>query len=178
MFENHTHDTESLVLIGRIGRCHGIRGDVRVQSYSSHEGRFAGLDAVFIGLDTRDAAYRRIDRVQETASGIVMHFDGIDSRTDAEEIVGRHIYIRESEMKSAPEGAHYIHDLIGMTMRSDDDRYTGVLREVLQLPAHDAFAFEVEGREVLVPNVPEFILSIDASVRCIVVRNVPGLFED
>ena len=165
-------------LIGRIARAHGVRGMVSVQSYSDHPGRFSLLRTVLIGLDESRAVEYGIVEAREQGGKVMLSFAGVESRSQAEELVGAGVFIREDQMLPPPDGMHYVHDLVGCAVTTPDGADRGTVTDVLLLPGNDVYVVNDHGREVLVPAVPEFISEVDTTAKRVVVLPVPGLFEE
>ena len=167
-----------LCLIAKITGFHGVRGGVTVGVYSDVHGRFAALQEVQAGPDTSHLIPLRITEVREMPQKTVVTFEGRSSRNDVEELRGWKVYIAATDMVPPPEGRHFVHELIGCTVRDAEGRTRGRLRDVYLMPASDVYAVDAGGREVLVPAVPEFIVSVDTVARVVVVNAMPGLFDE
>ncbi len=167
-----------LCLIARITGFHGVKGGVTVEVYSDVRGRFTTLRDVQAGPDPSRLIPLRITDVREMPQKTVFTFEGYPTRNDVEAMRGWSIYIPETEMAPPPEGRHFVHDLIGCLVHDTDGRMRGTVKDVYLMPAHDVYGVETPEREVLIPAVPEFIVSVDTDARMIVVRPVPGLFEE
>lgn len=170
--------TEELCIIGAVVAAHGVQGTVRLRSYSDVPGRFGRLETVLLGVDDRHIQTYRVLSSSEYGDRVLLRFEGCDDRDTAETLIGCNVYIPEHAMERPPDGSHFVHDLIGCTMRTVSGEYRGIVRDVMLLPANDIYVVDYDGSEVLVPAVPAFIRSVDIEARSIVVDPIPGLFED
>lgn len=170
--------SQDLCLIGVIVGAHGIRGAVKVQSYSDVPGRFARLERVFLGSSPETATATRVSSVSGDELRPILQFEGVAKREDAERLHGLNVYIDSAQMATPPEGRHFIHDLIGCTVRTTSGEYRGTVRDVMLLPANDVYVVDCNGIEVLIPAVPAIVTSVDTAKKTIIVDAMPGLFED
>lgn len=165
-------------LIGSVVAAHGLRGVVKVQSFSDVPGRFSGLECVLLGRTPEKAHPVRLHSVSDDGPKVLMQFEDCDDRDAAERLVGMNLYIEEADMAPPPEGRHFIHDLIGCAVFTASGDARGTVRDVMLLPANDVYVVDFLGHEVLVPAVPAFILAVDTAGRRITIEDVPGLFDD
>lgn len=167
-----------LCLIANIVAAHGIAGALRLRSQSDIPGRFGRLEDVYVGRDPRNARPMRVAEASEHGGRVLMRLEGCTTREMAEEFIGQSVYVAETQMEAPPDGRYFVHDLIGCVVSTTDGVRRGELTDVLLLPANDVYVLDCGGREVLVPAVADFIHSVDVQAKTIVVKLVPGLFED
>ena len=166
-----------LYAVGRIVKAHGVKGDVVVQPMTDSVMRFAKLKLVLVGKGSENVRPVRIERVSVGARGVRLKFAGIDDRTAAEGFRGELIFVDKEERVRIPEGTFFIHDVIGLHVVDEEENSIGVVKNVLQLPAHDVYVIDSHGREVMVPAVKEFIKKIDISAKTMKVKLIDGLVD-
>lgn len=93
-------------------------------------------------------------------SSQLVSFDGVDSISAAQELVGRYVLARIEDL---PEDIDLLdrESLIGMQVFDEELGCLGTLAEVIAGPAQDVFMIAGESSELLAPIIPEFILGID-----------------
>lgn len=160
------------VLVGRVGRAHGIRGDVAVEVRTdAPELRFAD------GAVLRTAAGPLT--VQSTAwhSGrLLVRFAGVADRTAAESLRGRELYISAGDRGDPGEDAWWDDDLIGLTAVTPDGAALGTVTDVVHAAQVLVAVTDPAGREVLVPFVRALVPAVDVAGGTLVVDPPPGLF--
>ncbi len=169
---------QDLCLIGSIVGAHGLRGEVKVQSFSDLPGRFSLLDSVLLGTTSERARSVPVSVSSEHGPRVILHVEDCNDRDAAEALIGLNIYVEETEMAAPPDGRHFIHDLIGCAVRTASGESRGTVRDVMLLPANDIYVVEYQGREVLVPAVPAIVTQVDTANKTIIVEPLEGLFED
>ncbi|GHU88765.1 ribosome maturation factor RimM [Clostridia bacterium] len=152
--------------VGKIVSTHGIKGEVRVECWcdgSEFLGRFGEL---LCG----DTPYK-VELARPHKSLAIVKLKGVDSVEAAQALRGKILKADVSDVK-LPEGRYFVQDLIGMRVADDETGgEIGVLDDVLSRPAHDIY---VVG-EHMIPNVPEFVKSVDMDERVIKVKMIEGL---
>ena len=166
-----------LYAVGRIVKAHGIKGDVVVTPMTNSLQRFVKLKRAFIGKAAKDVRPVRIESVSVGGRGVRLKFAEIDDRTEAEGLRGKIIFVDKEERVRIPKGTFFIHDIIGLRVVDEEENSIGVVKDVLQLPAHDVYVIDSQGREVMVPAVKEFIKKIDVSGGTMTVKLIDGLVD-
>lgn len=164
-----------LVVVGRIGRAHGIRGDVSIEVRTDEpENRF------IVGgeLITDSGRRLRIRDVKWHSGRLLLAFDGVQDRTEVEQLRGMLLQVERDEAET-PEDPEEFYDsaLIGCRVVGEDGVDLGTVREVAHLPAHDLLVIDREGSEVLIPFVRDFVPEVDIAARRIVVTPPEGLLD-
>jgi 16S rRNA processing protein RimM len=148
-----------LLEVARVGRAHGIRGEVAVTLISDRD------DRVVTGAEfVTDVGTLRVDSARRSGKGWLVHFAGITDRTAAEALAGT---VLRAEADADAEGI-WVHQVIGLGVVDQTGTPRGRVVAVQQNPAHDLLVLD---DDVLVPAV--FIVSIDEHITV----DVPeGLF--
>ena len=153
-----------LVLIARIGKPHGLQGEVEIESLSWDANRFDKLRRILVKSKDGTISEQFIESVRYVHKGILLKLDGIDDRTAAESLRGGEIFIPESERPTLPQGRAYYDQIIGMNVVDDDSgSMIGTVKNVLDMPAGDVFVLDLNGTEHLVTNGGEEIRAIDVA---------------
>ncbi|WP_231134285.1 ribosome maturation factor RimM [Motilibacter deserti] len=171
-------DTVELV-VGRIGRAHGIRGDLMVEVRTDDpELRFAAGASLRTDPAARGPLVVESGRVH--SGRLVLHFVGVDDRTRAEELRNTLLLVdvpRDEEPDDPDE--YYDHQLIGLAAVLPGGETVGEVTDVLHLPAQDVLALRrPDGREALVPFVTEIVPEVDLVAGRVVVDPPAGLLDD
>lgn len=162
-----------LLAVGRIARAHGVRGEVSVQSLTEVEQRFAPGSVLLLGPDGDRPLTVRSARPHQHR--ILVKFDEVRDRTEAESLRGRVLMIPSEQSPPLPEGAYWVHQVVGLELVTEDGRSLGRVREVLANPANDVW---VTDADALIPAVREVIVDVDLGAGRAVVRDIPGLAGD
>lgn len=174
---------EDYLVVGRIGRPHGLRGEVSVEPRTDEPERRFAVGAT-LGARRNRPGERGDDtltvRGHRWHSGrLLLTFDEISDRDAAEEARGTLLVVPvdPDERPDDPE-EFYDHQLVGLAVVAPDGAPVGRLKEVVHGTAQDLLVVDVDGREVLVPFVSALVPEVDLAGGRIVVDDRPGLLEE
>lgn len=153
-------------MIGRVVKPHGIKGEVAVFPLTAHAERFAAGRCAFLSSSPEgdNAAMIRIESSRFHAGRVLLKLDRFESRTAAEQAVGRYLVIpREEAEEAREEGEFFLHALVGRAVVAADGRPLGEVVDVLE-PAGRAMLEIVGpgGGRRLLPFVSEFVREVRA----------------
>jgi 16S rRNA processing protein RimM len=166
---------EGLVCVGIVTGAHGIRGAVRIKSFTAIPGDVARYGPV--GDESGGRRWRV--RVVGAAKGVVIgRLPGVEDRNAAEALRGLRLYLPRSALPP-PEAEEYYHaDLIGLSAVLPDGTPVGQVRAVHDFGAGDTLELErPQGPPVLVPFTRTVVPLIDIAARRLVVDPPAGLLE-
>lgn len=161
------------VVIGRIGRAHGIRGELNVDIRTDEpERRFAPGSSVVCGGRTLTIA-----RARHHSGRLVVAFEEIPDRTAAEALHGTIIEaeVDPLELPDDPD-EFYDHQIVGLEARSRDAAI-GTVTGIVHGPYQDTLAVEIDGHEVFVPFVTEIVPVVDVKGGFVTINEIAGLLD-
>ena len=163
------------VLVGTMGRAHGLRGEVAVHLHTDEPERRFAPGSVLVA-DGRPVTVRGFRRHSGT---ILLSLAGVDDRTAAEALRGRDLFARvpDDEAPTA-DGEYWDRQLIGLDVADASGAVVGHITGVLHLPAHDVLAVATASGERLVPFVEQIVPVVDLDAGLVRVADVPGLLDD
>ena len=177
-----------LLLMGRVGRPHGVRGEMKVIPETDDPQRFGVLDRVFLGASEEAAREVAVESARfqypKGRTVVLLALAGVDSVEAAEELRGQQIFAHPDDLPPLDEGEAFLHDLIGLdvfAVGEDGDEAQaepiGTVRDLYD-GAQLLFAIARPGKpEVLLPDVDEFVVRLDLDARRLYVRPPEGLLE-
>lgn len=173
----------SLVLVGRVRRAHGIKGELVVEALTdTPDAIFAPGRRVFAGTTdgepTRDPLELVVVRSSPFKGGLIVAFEGINDRSTAESWRERTLLVPESEVEPPAEHEIFIHDLVGMRVVHTNGDAIGEVTEIFELP--QGLIMEVRraaGTPVLLPYDEQTVIDVDAAARVISVDPLEGMLD-
>ncbi|MFC8723326.1 ribosome maturation factor RimM [Kitasatospora sp. NPDC057198] len=166
------------LVVGRIGRAHGIRGDVSVEVRTDEPELRLGPGAVLL-TDPAAIGPLTVETGRVHSGRLLLRFAGVKDRTAAEALRGT-MLIAEVDPDETPEDPdeYYDHQLIGLDVVLADGTPVGELTEVLHLPYQDLLTVQrPDGTEVLIPFVEQIVPTIDLDEQRVVIAPPPGLID-
>jgi 16S rRNA processing protein RimM len=171
-------DTVTCLVVGRVGRAHGIKGEVTIEVRTDDpESRFAPGSVVL--TDPASRGPLTVETARWHSGRLLLSFEGVGDRTAAEELRGTMLLaeVAAEETLDDPE-EFYDHQLIGLAVETVDGEPLGEVRDMIHLPAQDLIAIaRPGGGEALVPFVAELVPVVDVPGGRIVVAPPPGLLD-
>lgn len=171
------------VVVGRIGRAHGIKGEVSVEPRTDEPERRFAVGSTLSATRERAAGG---DSPSLTVAGtrwhqgrLLVRFEEIRDRNEAEAARGTvlEVPLDPDESPEDPE-EFYDHQLVGLEARRTDGSAIGRVTSIVHGPGQDLLAIDHAGREVLVPFVAALVPDVDVTGGHLTVADVPGLLED
>lgn len=166
-----------MIAVAQITRSVGLKGEVAVSVLGGRPERLNELRTVEVGRTAERTETRSIESVEAQNGRTVVKLGGIGTRTEADALRGLWLFVEESRTAKLPAGSYYVHDIVGMTVVSDEGRKLGILQDVLNLPGGDLWVVQTDGGEAMIPAVREFVKTVDLAERTIVVHMIEGLLE-
>jgi 16S rRNA processing protein RimM len=174
-------DTDTVV-VGRIGRAHGIKGEVSVEPRTDEPERRFAVGSVLIarapggavrpgGLTVAGSRWHQ--------GRLLLRLEEITDRTAAEAARGTllEVPLDPTESPADPE-EFYDHQLVGLRVEDEAGRARGTVRAVVHGPGQDLLSVDVDGREALVPFVAALVPEVDVTGGRLVVADRPGLLAE
>lgn len=166
-----------LYAVGVVAKVFGVKGEVKVHSYSRSLKEFEELGSVLVGKNEEEAVLREIEQVVERGSGIYIKFREISDRNASELLIGHFLFVEESQRRRLASGEYFVDDIVGLEVRDGRKNLLGVVKDVMSYPAHDVYVVHAVGVDVMVPAVREIIRAVDLKNRTMIIDPPEGLFE-
>ena len=163
-----------LLEIGQIVNTYGIKGFVKVVPLVDNKEQFNDFKTVYIDFNKKDEEFI-IEEVKFSKHLVLLKFKGIETIEQGEMFRNKYIKIKRSDIKLKP-GAHFIVDLIGLEVYTEEGELLGNIAEVLQPGCNDVYIVKNnDGKEILIPVIPDVIKNIDKENHKVIVHLIKGL---
>ncbi len=170
-----SRDLPGTLLVAKIVRPHGIRGELKIVVHSDVADRFAkGRELILIEPAGQPRAVR-IEASRQVRGGRLLKLENCDSRDAAEGLRGASLEIERCAAPPAPKGSFYHFELVGCRCR---DHVAGELGTVVDVEDNGGgllLRVQGAGSTLMVPFVEEFLEAVDVERGEIALRLPPGL---
>lgn len=166
------------LVVGRIGRAHGIKGEVTVE-VRTDEPELRLAPGSVLATDPASAGPLTVATGRVHSGRLLLRFEGVPDRTAAEALRNT-LLIADVDPDVQPEDPDefYDHQLIDLDVVTADGTEVGRIAEISHLPHQDLLVVRrPDGREVLIPFVGEIVPEIDLEAQRVVVTPPPGLID-
>ncbi|WP_426990471.1 ribosome maturation factor RimM [Pseudarthrobacter sp. Y6] len=162
--------------VARIGKPHGIRGEVTVQVLTDAPGdRFVpGTEFV---VEPASAGPLSVESARWNKDILLLAFEGIETRNQAETLRGAKLFIETEELDEDDDEGWYEHELVGLEARVGT-QVVGKIAALHTLPVQDLLVVETsDGKEILVPFVEQIVPEVNVADGFVLLTPPDGLFE-
>ena len=161
---------------GKIVGVHGLKGEVKIDPWCDGPGFLSRFKRVF----DKDENEMKITRARVQKNIVIVKFSGTDTPEQAQQLRGRIIYIYRKDVR-LPEGVYFVQDILGLeAVDQDSAEVYGTVTDVFQTGANDVYQITKDGKDHLIPKIPEVVTKIDTDQGKIYINTkiIGGLFED
>ncbi len=164
------------LVIGRILRPHGVRGELRMEILTDYPELVAQRDYLYLGPHHKRY---ELESVRAHKNLLLLKLKECDDRNAAELL--REVLVEVSIDDAVPlEDEEYYHfQIVGMQAETEEGQVLGEIVEVLDLPqgANDVYVIHGPFGEILVPAIDEVVVDLDIEAERVVLNLPPGLVE-
>lgn len=156
---------------GKVVNTHGLKGEVKVYSYTDNEKNILNLKKVYI----QDVCYD-VETMKSFKGMFLMKLKGIDKVEDTVKIMNKMCFRQVNIGESNNTDGFFIRDLIGIEVFDEKGKNLGCLKEVFKTGANDVYEVTNKSNEsIYLPAIKDVILSIDIASKKMIVRLMEGL---
>lgn len=171
-----THGEPEFLVVGKLGKPHGIHGEIVMDVYSDFPERLQQGVVVFVG--SKYIPLQIVKRRPHTR-GLLLCFDGYQTREDVAKLRNQLVHVRTADRPQLDAGEYYHHELLGLQMIDEENRILGTVERILETGANDVYVVKDEtGAELLIPAIESVISKIDLDNNQIFIKLLPGLLPD
>ena len=167
--------TEERILVGRVARAHGNKGQVIVNPETDFpDERFVAGRTLFVG---EDAEPKTILAARFQQGRPVIALEGVETMSEAEALAGAELKVTAAELAPLPQGTFYRHDLVGCEVQDTEGRVLGQVSAVEGPIEMSRLVIDAPHGEVLIPLVADICVDVDTQAKRIRVAAPDGLVE-
>lgn len=159
---------EDRLCIGVIAGAHGVRGDVRVKSFTADPDSLTGYGPLTDSVGMREF---RLSPRGHVRGLLRMHIEGVDSREAAEALAGTELYVDRATLPALDGGEFYHADLVGLRAERENGSEFGTVKALFDFGAGDVLEIALaRGGTVFLPFTEEAVPRVDIDGGRVVVR--------
>ena len=150
--------TDNFVALGYISAVHGIKGWVKVHSWTRPMEAILNYQPWLLGKDRKTV---KILNGRKQAKGLVACLPGIEDREQAIVMVGQQIFVRREQLPATAENEYYWSDLEGLEVHNTEGVVLGKVERLMETGANDVLVIRGH-RQHLVPFVQgQYVTRVD-----------------
>ncbi|HKJ27812.1 MAG TPA: ribosome maturation factor RimM [Anaerolineales bacterium] len=165
----------AFLLVGILRRPHGVRGEMIMSVMTDFPERLKPGITLYLGLDRTPLTIRSL---RHHNRGQIIAFEGLNSREEVGNYRNHELFVRADDRPPLPEGEHYLHEILGLTVVTDQGETLGTVTDLIETGANGVFVVRPDsGKDILIPDIEDVILKIDLEGKQILVHVIEGLIE-
>ncbi|MBA2305297.1 MAG: 16S rRNA processing protein RimM [Acidobacteria bacterium] len=167
--------TDGLILVGRVARAHGNKGQVIVNPETDFpDQRFAAGTTLLVGPKSEA---RTVTSARFHQGRPVIALEGVDTMDAADALAGAELRVPAAGLAPLPDGTYYRHDLVGCEVIDSEGRVVGAVAAVEGPLEMSRLVINAPHGEVLVPLVAHICVDIDPVLKRIRIAAPDGLID-
>jgi 16S rRNA processing protein RimM len=167
-----TPHADEWLVVARVAAPHGVRGDLRCEIVTDFPERFRRMREVFLGPGR---VRYEVERVGSARGQLTLKLVGVETRMGAEGLRGQLLCVPEKDAVKLPRGSYFWHQIIGLSVQTEDGRDLGQVGEIIETGSNDVYVVRDGGTEHLIPAIKDVVLDIDLGAGLMTVRLLEGL---
>jgi 16S rRNA processing protein RimM len=162
-------DEQQLLPFGRLGRPHGVRGELSLRPFNEGGQGLSDLPALVQVVRDQIRRPMTVVAVRPANDVLLIRLEGVDTREQAAALTNFEIWLPRASLPALASDEFYVRDLVGCTVVDVEGRVRGTVKASFWNGAQDVLTLEGPEGEVFVPAVAEFIREVDLDARRVVV---------
>ncbi len=176
---NNHNQRAGFLPIGKVVGLHGIKGDVKINSYAESLDIFKPETRLFLKAPGKEQTGYTVRWAKPHSKGARLSLKEIETRNQAEDLVGATIFIEKTSLPEPEAGSYYWFDIIGLSVYTVDGVFLGWVDSILQTGSNDVYVVKNRDKgpasETLVPALESVIRTIDLNEKIMRVDLPDGL---
>lgn len=176
MGETYRYPDEDFILLGKVVKAHGLRGEVKIFTYSGHPENI-GTYSELVLLDGPETLSQplKVQRSRVQGKMAIVQLESINNRNGAEAIEGKGVLLPKSSLPETGDDEYYWHQYEGKLVVDTNSREIGRIRALFNNGAQDVLIVEGAFQEILIPMTRQIVIREDGEK--LIVDPPPGLLE-
>ena len=163
--------------VGQIVGTHGVRGEMRVNPWADSPEFLKQFKTLY--YDNSGEKSVKVISARPHGNVVILKLEGVDTVETASAMRNRVLFMKRADAKLA-KGSYFVSELIGCDVfDADDDSISyGTLSDVSETGANDVWHITRNGKEYLIPAIPDVVISVDVEANRVEIKPLRGIFDD
>lgn len=165
-----------VVPIAKILSTHGLKGEVKVSPFIFNFEVFSQIKKFYLDKEKTQVLITQSIRYNPKKHLCIIKFEKI-SFEEAEELVGKVLYVEISELPSEKEDEFYYYQLIGAEVLDEKGKSWGKVKEIMPIGEYELLLVKHKDKDFYIPLISEYVEEINTKEKQILVKNIEDLFK-
>lgn len=167
---------EDCYLLGKITRRHGLAGNVILKLDTDQPELYTKLDSVFVEINGLLVPFFIAKTAWSKSDSLNIAFKN-STEALVDQSLGKNVYLPLSTLPKLTGKQFYYHEIIGYSILDENDNDCGVIRSVNDQTAQTYFVTNLDGNEVVIPMIKDWIIEVNREERFIKMQLPEGLID-
>lgn len=159
------------ILIAKIQAHQGLKGWLKIYSYSETSEKFSKYSYFFISNEENNYIQLKVEKIIFDKN-IKIKFENYNSREELEKYIGKYLYIENDQLDELEVNQFYWEELIGLEVYLENDDKIGVVSDIIETGSNDVLVIQ-GNKEYLIPYLyGESIKKISLKDKKIIINNI------
>ena len=171
--------SNNLIAVGRISGTHGIRGQLRLHSYSGNLESLQAAKQVLIRFPAGATRQVTLKKAVYHSGKFLLTLDGFDTIEKSQELTGCELLLQRDQLPAPDADEYYWQDLLGLSVVTTEGQELGTLKDILETGANDVYLVrnETTRHEYLIPAIASVISSVNLQTGTMTITPLEGLLD-
>lgn len=166
--------------VGRIVNTQGLKGEVRVISVTDFsEERYQPGSVLTLFQEGKEPMELRVNSHRKHKNFDLLTFEGLNRIEQVEVFKGGTLKITEEQLHELDEDEFYYHEIIGLTIVTEEGEELGTIKEILPLGSNDVWVVKRKGhKDLLLPYIKDVVQEVDLEAGVARVTLLEGMLDE
>jgi len=176
MTEDFLYPMDDFILLGKVGKAHGLRGEVKIFSFSGQPENLHGYkEIVLVTTSGKLSSPLVIEKIRVQGKTAIVQLASVNSRERAEEIEGMGVLLAKNLLPPTAEDEYYWYQYQGKLVLDKSGVTIGRVENLFNNGAQDILVVKSGEKEILIPITKSILVSETAGE--LIVNPPPGLLD-
>ena len=163
-----------LVSIGRVVKAHGIKGELKFFLYNNDSTLLLSNLKIWFKIKNKFDSFNLV--FSKGINGEIVKLDKINDRNEAELLKGKEFFVSRDDFPEPGKENFYLNDIINFVVWYNG-KEIGLISEVLPLPSGNMIELNIDGKDVLIPMIDEYVKFFDFDKKMVILKNIKELMN-
>lgn len=167
---------EDCYFLGRITRTHGLAGNVVLKLDTDQPELYNKLESIFVEINGLLVPFFIEKQSWQKGDTKILSFKN-STEALVEQSVGKNVFLPLSTLPVLSGKQFYYHEVIGYSIYDENNEFCGIIKEVNDQTARHYFILDLNGKEVVIPIIRDWILAVNREEKSIQMQLPEGLMD-
>ncbi len=162
--------------LGKITRTHGLAGNVILKLDTDQPDFYNKLGSIFVEINGLLVPFFIEKQQWQKADTKIISFRNA-SQLQAEQTIGKNVWLPLTTLPELKGNQFYYHEVLGFELKDTEGNPVGTIKEINDQTTQHYFITKLEGKELIIPIIKDWIKTVDRAEKMIVMELPEGLLD-